>query len=464
MAEVVEADADDEEEVPNEFECIICMKLLLDPVTVSCGHTFCRECLERSLGYRGFCALCNAPIVMGQNVNVLIRGIIQERYPKALGKRLREQEDELLDDEREAIEARRREAHSGAGGGETPAIEAGAGGAAAGATATATAAPVLPLIRGFGSLSSPLLPYCRAEVELVSWVEEAVAQYALQGARRVGILAADAGDDAARPMGVCLELEGVERSTQRPPRARLVGKYRFWVTEPPQLHEDGFELGRCEPFFDAHLSLADLRLVAAPEPPRPLPTEEVEEVQQPAEGTAAEAEAQALPVEGTAEVGRRVLELLEQQLQRVGQGGRRTFHAEFGEAPALRSGGQGVAVTSASLEQLSFWLLGALVTDRHTRRQWLGCVDTRARLEYCRTRLEAAGGRPVLNLPGASSWMHPGQSAFGSLAMLVAIVVVFLAKAAGVFDERRGSGYGEYGGGDTSQKMEETWNFMQLFR
>lgn len=38
-------------------------------------------------------------------------------------------------------------------------------------------------------------------------------------------------------------------------------------------------------------------------------------------------------------------------------------------------------MTSASLERLSFWLLGVILTDAAERRRWLGSVDSRARLE-----------------------------------------------------------------------------------
>lgn len=44
-------------------------------------------------------------------------------------------------------------------------------------------------------------------------------------------------------------------------------------------------------------------------------------------------------------------------------------------------------------------------------------------------KLETAGRRPTLNLPGAGSWMSPGQSAFSSLALLVVIVALLVAKA-----------------------------------
>merc|ERR1719436_2247488 len=103
------AGSGDDEEVPPEFECSICMKLLLDPVTVSCGHTFCRACLDRSLGYRSLCAVCRAPVAAGQGVNILVKSIIADRYPRALAQRHQELEEELQAGEREADEARNRE-------------------------------------------------------------------------------------------------------------------------------------------------------------------------------------------------------------------------------------------------------------------------------------------------------------------------------------------------------------------
>lgn len=42
----------------HDLECILCSRCLLDPVTTSCGHTFCRECLTRVLDYGSSCPLC----------------------------------------------------------------------------------------------------------------------------------------------------------------------------------------------------------------------------------------------------------------------------------------------------------------------------------------------------------------------------------------------------------------------
>ncbi|XP_061882247.1 LON peptidase N-terminal domain and ring finger 1, like isoform X2 [Entelurus aequoreus] len=43
---------------PNDFECSLCMRLLYEPVTTPCGHTFCKNCLERCLDHTPQCPLC----------------------------------------------------------------------------------------------------------------------------------------------------------------------------------------------------------------------------------------------------------------------------------------------------------------------------------------------------------------------------------------------------------------------
>lgn len=43
---------------PNDFECSLCMRLFFEPVTTPCGHTFCKNCLERCLDHTPQCPLC----------------------------------------------------------------------------------------------------------------------------------------------------------------------------------------------------------------------------------------------------------------------------------------------------------------------------------------------------------------------------------------------------------------------
>eukprot|EP01103_Thecamoeba_quadrilineata_P006164 TRINITY_DN1588_c0_g1_i1.p1 TRINITY_DN1588_c0_g1~~TRINITY_DN1588_c0_g1_i1.p1 ORF type:complete len:232 (-),score=41.86 TRINITY_DN1588_c0_g1_i1:417-1112(-) len=43
-----------------DFDCLLCMRLLYEPITTPCGHTFCRECLARSLDLSNRCPMCRA--------------------------------------------------------------------------------------------------------------------------------------------------------------------------------------------------------------------------------------------------------------------------------------------------------------------------------------------------------------------------------------------------------------------
>ena len=43
-----------------DFECKLCLDLLLRPVTTPCGHTFCIDCLKRALDHRSDCPCCRS--------------------------------------------------------------------------------------------------------------------------------------------------------------------------------------------------------------------------------------------------------------------------------------------------------------------------------------------------------------------------------------------------------------------
>ncbi|KAM6151583.1 LOW QUALITY PROTEIN: LON peptidase N-terminal domain and RING finger protein 3 [Rhynchocyon petersi] len=42
----------------SDLECSLCMRLLFEPVTIPCGHTFCLQCVERCLDHNSTCPLC----------------------------------------------------------------------------------------------------------------------------------------------------------------------------------------------------------------------------------------------------------------------------------------------------------------------------------------------------------------------------------------------------------------------
>ncbi|XP_077588680.1 LON peptidase N-terminal domain and RING finger protein 3-like [Stigmatopora nigra] len=43
---------------PTDLECSLCMRLLYEPVTTPCGHSFCLQCLKRCLDHNPKCPLC----------------------------------------------------------------------------------------------------------------------------------------------------------------------------------------------------------------------------------------------------------------------------------------------------------------------------------------------------------------------------------------------------------------------
>ncbi|KAI1432297.1 ATP-dependent protease La domain-containing protein [Xylaria sp. CBS 124048] len=45
-----------------EVDCQICYALFLDPMTTTCGHTYCRACIYRVLDHSGLCPVCRGAI------------------------------------------------------------------------------------------------------------------------------------------------------------------------------------------------------------------------------------------------------------------------------------------------------------------------------------------------------------------------------------------------------------------
>ncbi|UYV60168.1 LONRF2 [Cordylochernes scorpioides] len=45
-----------------DFECPLCFRFFWQPVSTTCGHTFCRTCLVRSLDHKPLCPLCKSSL------------------------------------------------------------------------------------------------------------------------------------------------------------------------------------------------------------------------------------------------------------------------------------------------------------------------------------------------------------------------------------------------------------------
>ncbi|KYO37592.1 LON peptidase N-terminal domain and RING finger protein 1-like [Alligator mississippiensis] len=86
----------------SDLECSLCLRLFLEPVTTPCGHTFCKECLERCLDHRPSCPLCKQSLseylkVGKYNPTVLLEEIISTTFPSQLAERKRMHQAEMAE-------------------------------------------------------------------------------------------------------------------------------------------------------------------------------------------------------------------------------------------------------------------------------------------------------------------------------------------------------------------------------
>jgi Lon protease-like protein len=51
-----------------ELDCQVCYALLFDPLTTTCGHTFCRKCVARVLDHSNLCPICRSNLRMPPGV------------------------------------------------------------------------------------------------------------------------------------------------------------------------------------------------------------------------------------------------------------------------------------------------------------------------------------------------------------------------------------------------------------
>eukprot|EP00928_Gymnodinium_smaydae_P023781 TRINITY_DN19486_c1_g3_i1.p1 TRINITY_DN19486_c1_g3~~TRINITY_DN19486_c1_g3_i1.p1 ORF type:complete len:571 (-),score=83.34 TRINITY_DN19486_c1_g3_i1:88-1752(-) len=357
------------EQIPPEFVCSICIRVLCEPVSVSCGHTFCRACLNGTLDYRSLCPLCQAPLTGGQSVNIIVQELVAQQCPKALAAR----KEEVVGSDGVSSSVDRRAPSQPRG-------------------------EIIPIIRF--SAGEMIFPSSSKRVKLPNQSAVAAIDHALRGSRKVGIFGQNAD---LNKLGCCTSVREVHRArpgTAAAPEASLFGDFRFRLLEDTQWHADGFELGRVEPVHDLPLPESELALDAS-------------------------GNASATSVLG---IANNALDLIDGHVERLGAHGRHVFQASFGTAP-LPTGGD--AITTAAVERLSFWLAGTLAVPAWRQERWLSSQDTRERLEECRDALQTQG-LAVLNLPGTKSWMNAGTSGLNSIRLLIALVVLLVAKFIGV--------------------------------
>ncbi|XP_068678317.1 LON peptidase N-terminal domain and RING finger protein 1-like [Montipora foliosa] len=84
-----------------DFECKLCYNLLFQPVTTICGHTFCRECLERSLDHRDDCPCCRTKLdlylsgKLKMEVTHVLQLVLTKHFPCDYSERLKKFEEKM---------------------------------------------------------------------------------------------------------------------------------------------------------------------------------------------------------------------------------------------------------------------------------------------------------------------------------------------------------------------------------
>nr|XP_033783229.1 LON peptidase N-terminal domain and RING finger protein 3-like isoform X2 [Geotrypetes seraphini] len=85
-----------------DFECSLCIRMLYKPVATPCGHTFCKECLERCLDHRPRCPLCKQSLqeflkVGKYNCTMVLENIMSVIFPSELEDRRQVHETEMAE-------------------------------------------------------------------------------------------------------------------------------------------------------------------------------------------------------------------------------------------------------------------------------------------------------------------------------------------------------------------------------
>lgn len=74
----------------DDFDCTLCLKLLYEPITTPCGHSFCRSCLFQSMDRSNRCPLCRTVLFITPRtcaISVTLNNIIQKNFPEEYAER-----------------------------------------------------------------------------------------------------------------------------------------------------------------------------------------------------------------------------------------------------------------------------------------------------------------------------------------------------------------------------------------
>lgn len=72
------------DDLTNEFECVLCLKLFYEPATLPCGHTFCRHCIKQATTFNNKCPLCRTIFHSNFNppITISLKNILEKLFPE----------------------------------------------------------------------------------------------------------------------------------------------------------------------------------------------------------------------------------------------------------------------------------------------------------------------------------------------------------------------------------------------
>jgi Lon protease-like protein len=334
-----------------DAECTLCLKLLYEPVTTPCGHTFCSPCLARSYDHANKCPMCRTVLHVGQlPVSIVLKNILEKSFPEEYELRRSE--------ETNAASFNFVAPLDGCGNLDSTAAAAAAGGVNTTTgvrTTTTSTTNVLPLF-----VMSPMLPGERMALNIFEPRYRLMLRRVMAGARRFGMAMVNSDHSLYE---VCCEVEITECETLPDGRyyIEVVGRRRFRPCDAQE--QDGYRIARAEYFQDD------------------IPDRES------AEGTELENISTEVEVMADAWMSR---------MRRLGQS--RRAAAELlrrvePKPPSMPSSGSGVggASTTRDQEKLSFWvanLVCPIIDDTGVKLRMLSMRSTVDRLKLCKGVLQ----------------------------------------------------------------------------
>lgn len=85
--------------VLKELECQVCFNIMVQPTTTRCAHTFCRQCLARSLDHSEYCPLCRAQLptfhhFVQQKPNAALVQLLDLAFPSLVCRTMQQQKED----------------------------------------------------------------------------------------------------------------------------------------------------------------------------------------------------------------------------------------------------------------------------------------------------------------------------------------------------------------------------------